>query len=134
MALVDLNWNPTDRQLRQFGGVSLFALPLLGWLWGGSPTLIGTTAVIGAVLAVLAWFVPAVIKPLFIGLSIAALPIGIVVGEVILFTVFALVFLPMGIVFRLTGRDSLKLRSRTAVTYWSEKSQPRNAASYYRQS
>ena len=35
MKLVEINWNPTDRQLRQFGMIALVALPALGWLWSG---------------------------------------------------------------------------------------------------
>ena len=40
MKLIEINWQPTDRQLRQFGVICLVALPALGWLWGGGTTIV----------------------------------------------------------------------------------------------
>ena len=134
MALVEINWNPPNRQLKQFGAVSLFALPLIGLLWKATWPVIGMLAAIGGVIAVLALIFPRAVKPLFVGLSVLTIPIGIVVGEIVLLSVFVLVFVPMGLVFRLIGRDSLRLRRQQTTTWWQEKAQPRGAASYYRQS
>ena len=134
MALVEINWNPPNRQLKQFGAVSLFALPLIGLLWKATWPVIGMLAAIGGVIAVLALIFPRAVKPLFVGLSVLTIPIGILVGEIVLLSVFVLVFVPMGLVFRLIGRDSLRLRRKQTTTWWQEKSQPRGAASYYRQS
>jgi hypothetical protein len=55
-------------------------------------------------------------------------------AEVILLSVYLFVFVPMGIVFRLLRRDALRLQKAATDTYWQKKSQPRNAASYFRQS
>ena len=134
MALVEINWNPPNRQLKQFGAVSLFALPLIGLLWKATWPVIGMLAAIGGVIAVLALIFPRAVKPLFVGLSVLTIPIGILVGEIVLLSVFVLVFVPMGLVFRLIGRDSLRLRRQQTTTWWQEKPQPRGAASYYRQS
>jgi hypothetical protein len=35
MKLVEINWKPSDRQLRQFGWMALAGLPLAGWLFTG---------------------------------------------------------------------------------------------------
>jgi hypothetical protein len=137
MKLVHINWNPTDRQLRQFGLISLFALPLLGLLWRANPTLLGLLTLAGAVLWALSMLRPRVVKPVFLALSIAAIPIGMVVGELAMLVIYFGVFLPIGLLFRLLGRDSLQLgdQRRTAVAgYWQPKAQPRGPASYYRQS
>jgi hypothetical protein len=134
MPLVEINWKPTDRQLRQFGGISVVALPLLAVIWRASTPVIGTMAGIGGVVGVVAFLIPKAVKPLFIGLSAAAIPIGIVMAEVILFSVYLFVFLPMGVVFRLMRRDALQLQKPGTGSYWKKKSQPRNAASYFRQS
>ncbi|MDG1893484.1 MAG: hypothetical protein P8J37_01110 [Fuerstiella sp.] len=134
MPLVEINWKPTDRQLRQFGGISVVALPLLAVIWRASTPVIGTMAGIGGVVGVVAFLIPKAVKPLFIGLSVAAIPIGIVMAEVILFSVYLFVFLPMGVVFRLMRRDALQLQKPGTGSYWKKKSQPRNAASYFRQS
>ena len=86
MAAVHINWNPSDRQLRQFGFIGLAAVPALGWVFSGSPgvatwidqppmVLIGG-AVIGLLLGLLAWLRPGSLKAVFIGATLAAFPIG----------------------------------------------------------
>lgn len=142
MKLIDLNWNPTDRQLRQFGVACLIFLPLLGWLATGKPRtleaanlpLLGGLAGLGLVLAVVSWIKPRAVKPLFVGASLAAMPIGLVVGELALILIYFLVFTPMALIFRLIGRDALQRQlDRSTKSYWQRKPQPRDAASYYRQ-
>jgi hypothetical protein len=135
MKLVEINWNPTNRQLRQFGLICLVALPLLGWLWGGAnPWVLGALAGIGFILSVAGLFCAPALKPIFLGLTILVLPIGLVVGELSMLLIFFGVFLPMGFVFRLLNRDRLQLDFDTAArTYWEDKPQPKSVASYYRQ-
>ena len=135
MKLLDFNWNPTDRQLRQFGVISLFALPLIGWLWGATGITLAAIALAGLLLAVVGFVLPKLIQPLFVGLMVIATPIGLVIGELSMIMIYFGMFLPLGIVFRLMGRDALKLKlDRNASSYWNAKKQPANVASYYRQS
>jgi len=133
--LVQINWNPSDRQLRQFGIVSLVAFPLLAWLWKASLAVVVGFGLAGAGLALLGLTFPRALKPIFLGLMLVSLPIGLVVGEAAMLVIYYGVFLPIGLVFRILGRDSLEMRfDRQAVTYWRPKPQPRGPASYYRQS
>ena len=135
MKLVEINWTPSDRQLRQFGVICLVALPLVAWLWGGGTQVIAGTAVAGLVLAIAGWFVPRTIKPIFLLLTIVATPIGMVIGEFAMMAIYFGVFLPIGLIFRLIGRDALQRTiDRDQKTYWQPKEQPKDAASYYRQS
>lgn len=134
MSLIEVQWNPTQRQLRQFGVICLFALPLIAWLWGGSSQLIGILAGIGLVMAVLGYLLPAVVKPLFIGLTLVTLPIGLVLGEIATLLIFFGMFLPLGLLFRLVGRDALQVKiNKSAKTYWHVKKQPKDTASYFHQ-
>lgn len=134
MKLVELNWNPAERQLKQFGIACAIAFPVICWLWNANPGVIGIAAGIGAAVAVLAFAVPPAVKPLFIGLSLVAAPIGILVGEIAMLVVYGCVFLPIAIVFQLMARDRLQLRiDKSAATYWRPKKQPTGPASYYRQ-
>jgi hypothetical protein len=133
--LFELNRRPTQRQLRQFGVVCLVAFPLLGWLWGGGPVAIGVLAAVGLVLAIVGLAVPRALAPVFVGLSMVTIPIGLVVGELALLFIFVALFLPLGLVFRLIGRDALELKpDRSAETYWRAKRRPDGVARYYRQS
>ena len=135
MKLIEINWQPTDRQLRQFGMICLVALPAIAWLWGGTATIITALAVTGLVLAMVGWAAPAMLKPVFLALTIAATPIGMVVGELAMLIIYYGVFLPFGLVFRILRRDSLELKiRRDQDSYWEAKKQPSDVASYYRQS
>ncbi len=135
MKLVEINWDPNDRQLRQFGAICLVALPLVGWLWGGGPNVVGWLAVAGFLLAIAGVVHPRAVRPAFLGLTIVAAPIGIVVGELAMLAMFFGVFMPIGLIFRIVKRDALQLKfDRQAKTYWQSKKQPRDVASYFRQS
>src|SRR5689334_19029746 len=96
MKMVEMNWQPTERQLRQFGVVGLIALPLLAWLWDlNDPAgLIMTT--IGAVMGLFAFAAPDVLRYPFIALTLMTLPIGMVVGEIVLLVGYYGIFLPVG--------------------------------------
>ena len=140
MKLVEMNWNPGDRQLRQFGATALVVLPVLGWLWGGesatavNPTVLAVTASIGAVAAVAGWFWPRSLKHVFLGLTLITIPIGMVIGEVAMALIYYGMFVPLGLVFRCIGRDVLQLKyDRQATTYWQPRKQSTDDASYLRQ-
>ena len=135
MKLVEINWNPTNRQLRQFGIICLFALPLLGWLWGGSLNVMGLLGVVGLVIAVAGLALPKAVKPIFLALTLVTTPIGIVIGELAMLLIYFGIFLPIGLIFRVARRDALQMKiDRKTSTYWQSKLQPNNAGSYFRQS
>jgi len=135
MKLIEFNFSPTDRQLRQFGAISMFALPLVGWIWGLSGNVLMGLAMTGAVIATAGFVVPKLVLPLFVGLMVIATPIGFVVGELAMIMIYFGLLLPIGLFFRLIGRDALALKlDRNADSYWSPKKQPNSVASYYRQS
>ena len=133
--MIEINWQPTDRQLRQFGVTCLVALPILGWIWGGGAGIIVTLAVLGLLLAFAGMIAPVVLKPVFLAITILVAPIGLVMGEVAMLLIYFGVFLPFGLVFRIAKRDSLQLKfDKNRDSYWQAKRQPANIASYYRQS
>jgi hypothetical protein len=146
MKLVEVNWTPSDRQLRQFGWMALVGLPLAGWLIMGKPwpiasasavqaVAIAALCVAGIVCAALAVARPSLLRTPFLAAMLLALPIGMVVSEVILAAIYFLVFAPVALLFKLTGRDALDRRlDRAAATYWRPKAQPRGVESYFRQS
>lgn len=134
MPLVEFNWSPTNRQLRQFGIASAIALPVIGWVWSAPPRTIGLLALIGVLIAAVGWIRPRLVKPVFIALAMVATPIGMVVGELIMLLVYYVVFVPMGLWFRIMRRDALRINGAAADSYWEPVSQPKSVASYYRQS
>lgn len=145
MAVTKLNLRPTNRQLRQFGFIAFFAVPLIGWFLIGRPTPatwtplhsqhIGILALIGLVSGIAAWLRPSLLRWIFVAASLVTFPIGFVLGEVIMMTIFAITFVPMAVVFRLVGRDALQNKiAPDATTYWQVRDNAKDAKSYYRQS
>ncbi|HEY1602901.1 MAG TPA: SxtJ family membrane protein [Pirellulales bacterium] len=146
MALIDVSWQPTDRQLRQFGWIALAGLPMLGWLFDGKPwpladstqmqqVVLTTLAALGVIAATLAILCPQALRWPFVGAMLLALPLGLVMGEVVLAIIYFLLFLPVSLVFRLIGRDALERGiDHRAKTYWQPKAHPPGHESYFRQS
>jgi hypothetical protein len=145
MAAIEIPWNPTNRQLRQFAALSLVALPILGWLFSGKPgvsnwtsgnsLVIGGLGACGVLIALAGWLRPQWLRPLFLSATLVAFPIGLVLAEVILLAIYGLVFVPFALAFRFIGRDVLDRRvDRQTASYWQRKAPPSDAASYYRQS
>lgn len=133
MKLVEITWRPRDRQLRQFGLISLVALPLLGWLWGAGTLGCLALAGGGVVLAGIGLLAPQGLRPVFVGLSLITWPIGMVVSEVALLCLFYAVFVPIGLVLQFLGREPLERKfDPQASSYWQPKKRPPNAASYFR--
>ena len=135
MRLIEFNRRPTPRQLREFGVVCLVALPLIAWLWGASMEFVLWLGLSGLLIALLGLSYPPALRPLFIGLSFVTVPIGMLLGELILLTIFVVFFAPLAVLFRIMRRDALQLRmERDCTSYWQPKKQPPGAASYFRQS
>ncbi len=135
MAMFEINTNPTDRQLRQFGLLCIVALPAIVWMWGGSSQLIQAAAFLGTTLGLLGLAAPHLLKPVFVGMIFLTLPIGLIVGELIMLMIYFGLFLPMALVFRIIGRDVLQRRSsRDADSFWQPRTPPRSVRKYYQQS
>ena len=129
------NLRPGDRQLRQFGAITVIALPLLVWLWTRASETLLWTIPAGLLVAFAAMLKPRLLLPLYLAISIVTLPIGIVIGELCLLCIYFGLIVPIGMCFRLMGRDALQLKSDDqASSFWLARSQPKHVRSYYRQS
>jgi hypothetical protein len=138
MKMIEFNWNPDRRMLRQFGGIGFAVFGgLAAWSayrhgFGWLPVALGALSAFCGAAALAA---PAALRPLFVGLSIVTVPIGFVVSHVLLGVVYFGLFTPVRLVQALVGRDALARRfDRAAKTYWSPREVDVPAARYYRQS
>lgn len=135
--MIKIDWNPPEKMLRQFGWISLVGFGLLAsiaWYRFNSQPVATTFAAVAVLAPIIGMICPKLLKPLYVGLSLVTFPIGLVVSNLVLLLIFLLVFTPVALIFRLFGRDELRLRlDRTATTYW-RKYDPdrRKPASYYR--
>ena len=135
--MIDLNLNPNRKELRQFSVALIVATAIVGgllwWKIGPNPWSQGLW-IGGPIAGLIGLAIPVAIKPLFIGLSVAAFPIGIVVGTLALAIVYYLMVTPIGLVFRLMGRDPLHRRfDPSAATYWITRQQRQGVKKYFQQ-
>ena len=66
--------------------------------------------------------------------QVVTFPIGWVLSHLLLGAVFYCLFTPLGLIFRLIGRDALGLRRSVAVSYWRPKPAANDLRGYFRQS
>jgi hypothetical protein len=132
-----LNFNPSDKTLKEFAEFGTFILGLIAAPWslysGHTTTAIAFWA-IAVVLRVLAFLNPQWVKWPYIGLSLVTWPIGFVVSLVAMAIVYYLIFTPVALVFRLIGRDALHRKfDPQATSYWEAYNPDRGKARYLRQ-
>ena len=135
--------------LRQFAWASLILFPTIaGYLtlrhdlplaWALALAGIGLLVAIvelvlaemlGAFGALLEKLIP---RALFQLLSVVAFPIGFVISHVLMAAIFYLVLTPIGLCFRLVGRDALgrKLEPNRA-SYWHDRGPNRDLSAYFK--
>lgn len=138
MAVLDIRWNPSARELRQFAVIWFPAACVVvggavyvraGSLWGA--VCAGACAVaVGA----LGWIRPQAVRPLYIALLCLTYPMGWAVSHVLLALVFYGMFTPLGLWMRLWGRDPLQRRfDPEAPSYWAPRPPAKEPKSYFRQ-
>lgn len=135
--MIDLNLNPTKKELRTFGLCALAFTCLVGWIIfrrGGSTSTIATVVGIGVALAGIGLTIPQALRPVWVVLMVVNYPIGWVVTHVVMAFIFYLVVTPVGVIMRLTGRDPMERAfDRLAKTYWKPRRSDPNSSRYFRQ-
>jgi hypothetical protein len=127
MALLVIDWRPGARKLRVFGAAAAIVAGGVGLRLHTAALPTGALIAwsIAAACAGLAIARPALLRPLHLAITVAALPIGYAVSYAALGALYFGVFLPIGLALRFAGRDALgRRRDPAAATYW----QPRPAA------
>lgn len=138
MAIIEVNWNPSRKELRQFAGIWFpLACAMLCWfLYKGTkswqwPAGFGSVA---AVLAVTAFFVPALAHRLYVSWMIAAMPIGWTISHLLMGLIYYVLITPMGLIMRLCGRDSMGRQFQPERdSYWIPHEMPKDKKQYFRQ-
>jgi hypothetical protein len=137
------NWYPDQKQLRQFALACLPGFAFVGvmiHLYGHSLASVGQNPLfwiltgIGALLCVLGLAIPGAIRPVYVLLMGLTMPIGLIVSHVFLRVIFYLIFTPLGVLFRIVGRDPLLIGKPSTDSYWQMHPQRTDPLSYYRQS
>ena len=137
MALVDINWNPSRKDLRIFSLLLIvFGAIVGGWLWSrNAESLFGKVLLLGGIgVGGVGACCPRIMRPLYVTWMSLAFPIGWTVSHVMMAATFYLVITPIGLIMRLCGRDPMQRRiDRQAKSYWAKKPATRDLKSYFRQ-
>lgn len=134
MRWADIPWRPADRLLRQFAGLWLLFCATLAVLQYGRDRPLAAALLAGAGVGVgtLGLVRPQLVRPLFVTWMVLVFPIGWLVLNACLALVFFGLFTPLGVVFRLLGRDTLGLRRRPEKQSYLEAKPGFPVARYYR--
>ena len=126
MSVVQINTDPTRRQLNQFGSIWMGFVAFFGaiaFFKFHNPSLARGLWVAAVVVPIVGWVFPRFMRWVFLGMSYLAFPIGFVVSHVVLAVVYYLVLTPIGLLTRLFGYDSMKRRfDPETKSYWVERS------------
>lgn len=144
--LVEIDFNPDTKTLRQFGIIAFVGFSVLAGLayfeklifafglGDARLTVAVSLAALGLLALVLGLVFPRANRFLYVGLSLLAFPIGFVLSYVIMGALYFLVIGPIAVVFRLAGRDPMRrARDPHASSYWSPARPPRDKESYFHQ-
>lgn len=111
-----------SKKNRSFGliaGLIFFGLTFYQTLHGHSLSPWLLTA--GILFGFAGLFLPFLIKPVRIGLEYIGRWMGIVNTYILLTLIYIVLFIPLSLIFRITGKDDLKLkRNKPAESYWIE--------------
>ena len=147
MAVLEMDWKPTPKMLRTFGLLGLVIFSLLASIawWKHriafftlpdtaieptSYTLLGLAAYCGLFAAAY----PKALYPLYVTLTVVFYPIGFLLSYVIMFVLYYFVIVPIGLVFKLIGKDPMNRRFEPqSSTYWIRRSPPQDVKRYFRQ-
>ncbi len=137
MALVDINWHPSPKELRVFAVLQLVFFSIVAWAVqqragsaGWAVAILVATAIIGLV----GLIKPRWLRLIYVVWMAAVFPIGLVVSHLLMAAVFYLVVTPIGLIMRLLGRDPMHRKlDREAATYWQPRHPARGTRGYFRQ-
>ncbi len=136
--MIAIQWNPSTKQLRQFAGIWFPAFcALVGWSIGhktGHWSEVEIGWVLAGLLSVGGLILPALMRPIFVGLILLTFPIGWVVSHLLLGLIFYGVVTPIGLILRIIGHDPLQLKKPSGNSVWKTSIGKTDATRYLRQS
>ncbi|MDG3008140.1 SxtJ family membrane protein [Paludisphaera mucosa] len=133
----DVQFDPTAKTLKQFaacsfgffGGAALYQGLYRGHT--NAALILGAIALGSGLLGLVA---PKALKPIFVAWMVLAFPIGWTISLLMLAVMYYGLFTPIGLIFKLIGRDPLERTLQpAAATYWTPKTTPKDARRYFKQ-
>ncbi len=138
MSLVSVNWNPNRKELNGFRWVSVIATwsiaVVLYTLKGVDVRWCAAVVGFGAFIWLSGLVSLTLTRYVYVVLVAVTLPIGFVVSLVLMSVFYFGLITPLGLVFRLIGRDVLcREFNRQAPSYWVTHEQTKKVERYFQQ-
>jgi len=129
-------WKPKQRDIRYFSVTLAVVAVVLGVVVLAGKTLeaAGIVAGAGLLLAALCYFVLPFGKLVYLLWMAVSFILNLIVSPIVIGIIYYLVLTPIGLFYRITGRDELNLKKPTsASTYFDEISEPISPEEFKRQ-
>lgn len=132
MALAEINWKPSARELRIFSVALGCLLALIGFFSFRASAWLPLAMTL--LIVVFGLIAPAAIKPVYLGWMILLFPVRWIVSCLLIAVVYYLVITPIGLALRLLGHDLIGRRfDSQATSYWKSERRTRRERDYFRQ-
>ena len=137
MSVIEIPWNPTQRQLRQFAQLlTIFSVAFAGWLFyrDAAPPWLIIVVSVGILLGGLGIVWPRLLRWIYVGWMVTVFPIGWLISHALLGLIFYALITPVGLLMRCCKYDPMQRRwDRTAKTYWQARPKNDDAERYFKQ-
>ena len=138
MSLIKINWNPSNKDLRNFGYIAIGTTLLISVIlytakglpikWCGLMVGIGIFIFLSSLLSM------KLTRLIYLSLILITFPIGTTISFVLMALFYYLLLTPIGLFFRLIGRDVLKRKiDISAKSYWQPRRHCDNIRRYFNQ-
>src|SRR5262245_18734861 len=142
MPLVQLNWEPDKKQIRQFGAIFMGGFLLIGilkYFWPLERLVTRNESVgfwmivVGIVVGAISLTGSRVALPFYWAWLSIAFVMGNIMGRLFIGLIYFLIFTPLRLIGWAVGRDKLQLKRPTGDSYWLDISLPEDPDDYERQ-
>ena len=138
MSLVEIDWHPKQKQLQNFGKIALLITAIISLLLyvlkGVSIPWALAIFAVGFTIFLISMISSRLTRMIYVVLMAVTFPIGLVVSFTLLAIFYFLLLAPLGLIFRLMGRDALCRKfDATAESYWLSRQEPESTEQYFRQ-
>ena len=136
MALLEINKEPTSRELKWFGALFGPFFLLFGGIayWKGFIEFAYVLWALAVIVPVIFFAIRATRKSIYMGWMYLVYPIGWMISHLVLAITYFFVLMPIGLIIRLTGRDPMTRRFEPDVqSYWVEHRPDKEPSRYFRQ-
>ena len=138
MSLIEIDWNPKSKQLQNFGKIALAMTVIISLLLyllkGVAIQWLLIICAFGFITFIISKISLKLTKLIYLGMILLTMPIGWIVSFTVLAVFYYLLLTPLGLFFRLIGRDPLYRKfDPAAKSYWMSRRPPKGLEQYFHQ-